>query len=53
MRPIVFMGPSLRSSQLTELLQKALVGFMREQFVGRLVTIKPECSMETMTQEEG
>ena len=53
MRPVVFVGPSLKSSQLTELLQKALVSFMKEQFAGRLVTIKPEYSMATVTQEEG
>lgn len=52
MRPVVFVGPSLKSSQLTELLQKALVSFMKEQFAGRLVTIKPEYSMATVTQEE-
>ncbi|CAI8014490.1 Voltage-dependent L-type calcium channel subunit beta-1 [Geodia barretti] len=53
MRPIVFLGPSSRDAELTELLQKALVAFMKEQFPGRLHTHKPRWSVsEGLTDKQ-
>jgi hypothetical protein len=53
MRPIVFLGPSRKDSELTELLQKALVSYMKEQFSGRLHTLKPQCSVaEGLTDKQ-
>ena len=40
-------------TQLTELLQKALVSYMKEQFSGRLHTLKPQCSVaEGLTDKQ-
>lgn len=39
--------------QLTELLQKVLINFMKEQFADRLVTIKPNFSVLNMSGKEG
>lgn len=51
MRPIVVVGPSSKESQLSELLQKPLISFMREQFSGRLATVKPAFSVQNLTRE--
>jgi len=43
----------MQQAQLTELLQKVLINFMKEQFADRLVTIKPNFSVLNMSGKEG
>lgn len=52
MRPIVFMGPSNKTSQLTELLQKGLINFVKERFAGRLIIVRPLMSIYSMNGKQ-
>eukprot|EP00731_Ephydatia_muelleri_P020267 Em0012g1092a len=52
MRPIVFMGPSNKKSELTKLLQSGLINFMKERFAGRLNIVQPLMSIYSMSSKQ-
>ncbi|XP_064387881.1 voltage-dependent L-type calcium channel subunit beta-3-like isoform X2 [Halichondria panicea] len=52
MRPLVLLGPTSKESELTRLLHKPLLSYIREKFSGRLLTIKPDQSVRSMTAKE-